>query len=70
MTKQEYVRKLAELYYIANLSDSDSPQRPDWLRGDECSIHCQALDSIVRDMGLSDIWGNLLEGDCFDRIPE
>ena len=29
MTKQEYVRKLAELYYEANMSDTE--HKPDWI---------------------------------------
>ena len=66
MTKQEYVRKLAELYYEANMSDTE--HKPDWMKGHECSTHCQAFDLIVRDMGLSDLWGNLVEGDCYDQI--
>ena len=56
MTRTEYFTKLAELYKIANMSDSDNPQRPDWLKGNECEAHCQAFDKIAHDMGLSECW--------------
>ena len=69
MTRTEYVKKLAELYYLANMSDTED--KPDWMTGDESAVHCQAFDQIVRHMGLSDIWGNILEGDCLDQVePE
>jgi len=70
ISKIDYVKKLAAIYYAANLSDSDSEDRPVWMHGDECSIHCQAIDRIVEDMGLSEIWCNIIEGDCLDQLEE
>jgi|ETNvirenome_2_30_1030614.scaffolds.fasta_scaffold00143_46 hypothetical protein len=70
ISKIDYVKKLAAIYYAANLSDSDSEDRPAWMHGDECHIHCQAIDYIVRDMGLSEIWCNIIEGDCLDQLDE
>jgi|21_taG_2_1085346.scaffolds.fasta_scaffold04838_5 hypothetical protein len=68
ISKIDYVKKLAAVYYAANLSDSDSEDRPDWMHGDECTVHCRAIDRIVEDMGLSEIWCNIIEGDCLDQI--
>lgn len=69
MSKREYVEMLAKLYYVANLSDArDNPARPAWLKGHECAAHCQAFDKIVNDLGLGEIWGNILEGDCLDQV--
>jgi hypothetical protein len=72
MTKIEYVKLLAKVYYAANMSDATDVDgtsiAPDWMKGDECSVHCRAIDKIVCDMGLSEIWGNIIEGDCLDQI--
>ena len=66
MTKREYVEALAKLYYAANLSDTE--YKLPWQNGDESAVHCHAFDKIVHDLGLSDIWGNIIEGDCLDQI--
>ena len=63
MTKREYIESLARLYYVANLADSDSEAREQWLKGHEAALHCQAFDKVVRDLGLSECWPNLIEGD-------
>jgi hypothetical protein len=63
MTKRQYVEALSQLYYVANLADSDSEYREPWLEGHEGSVHCQAFDKIVRDLGLGEYWGNIIEGD-------
>lgn len=64
MTKREYVEALAKVYYVANMSDTEN--RKEWQKIDDSAIHCQAIDKIVRDMGLSEIWGNIIEGDLLD----
>ena len=66
MTKREYVEMLAKLYYQANLSDSDRAEG--WQHKTDSAVHCQAFDQIVRHMGLSSIWANILEGDLLDEI--
>jgi len=68
LTRKEYINALAKLYYVANMSDSDDPRKPGWLRGDECSVHCQAFDKVVQDLGLGEIWGNVLEEGATDYI--
>lgn len=57
MSRAEYIRRLAELYWAANLSDSgDNPQRSGWMKGNESATHCQQYDKIARDMGLGENW--------------
>ena len=65
MTKREYVEALAKVYYMANNSDTEN--RASWQNVDDCLTHCGAIDAIVRDMGLSEIWGNIIEGDLTDE---
>ena len=54
MDRLNYVRMLRDIYLTANSSDTENP--PYWMHGRECAIHCQAIEIIVRDMGLSSEW--------------
>lgn len=61
MSKTEYVNHLRAIYYAANMSDAGddfdgNPLKPEWMKGDECAVHCQAIERIVRDMGLGENW--------------
>ncbi len=38
------------------MSDSDNPEKPVWLKGDECGTHCSLYDKIAREMGLGENW--------------
>lgn len=61
MTKVEYVKLIARLYRVANLSYTDS--REPWLNREACVIHCKALELIVADLGLLDVWGDIFDDD-------
>lgn len=56
MTKQEFLKTVAKLYAVGNMSDSDNPARPDWVKpemaGDAC---CAALDSMLHAMQLANV---------------
>ena len=56
MTRNEYIGHLRAIYLIANMADSDNPDRPDWLQGHEMFTHCRPLDQIAREMSLGDNW--------------
>jgi len=59
MTRTEYIKRLRELYLAANNSDNEN--KANWMRGDECAVHCQAYDKIIQHMGISGL--NWLEGE-------
>ena len=54
MTRTEYIAHLRALYLAANLSDSDNPNKCNWMVGDECATHCQSYDRIAGEMNLGD----------------
>lgn len=54
MKRQEYINLLRQLYLAANSSDTED--KPEWMKGDECATHCQQYDKIVREMNLHDNW--------------
>lgn len=55
MTKEEYIGHLRALYLAANKSDWPE-EKPDWMKGDECSEHCCLYDKIATHMGLKGNW--------------
>lgn len=51
MTKQQYLNKLAALYRVANMADSDNPERPDWVQPDMAGIAgCALFDAAIHAM--------------------
>ena len=50
MTKVEYMECIRKLYTVANLSDSDSPERVDWLDASACRHQCQQLDKMLTNL--------------------
>lgn len=55
MTKQQFINHLTACYRIANMSDSDNPQRPTWTNPKMAADVCSPLDTIfhnLRDMGI------------------
>lgn len=48
MSKQEYLAHLQAVYRIANLSDSDSPKRADWLDADAAGHQCRPIDKMIQ----------------------
>ena len=54
VSRQEYIDALKLIYLAANASDSDDPS--EWMQGNECSVHCSAIESIVNDMKLDENW--------------
>jgi hypothetical protein len=64
MTRNEYIGHLRAVYNVANMADSDNPDRPTWLLGDEMHAHCGPLDLIARVMDLDENW---LEDDLEKR---
>jgi hypothetical protein len=63
MVRTEYIRCLQRLYKAANNSDNEN--KPTWMRGDECAVHCNALEKILEDMGVP---GN--DPDWLEVLPE
>ncbi len=48
MTLKEYLAALTALYRVANMADSDNPERPEWLRPEMAATICQPLDKIIQ----------------------
>lgn len=50
MTKTEYLESLQKIYRIANFSDSDHPDRADWLDSRACFHQCSLIDQMLRNL--------------------
>lgn len=50
MTKQEYLAHLQAVYRVANLSDSDSPDKVDWLDADAAAHQCRPIDKMLHEL--------------------
>lgn len=51
MTKAAFLRRVAELYAVGNLSDaSDNPMRPDWVNHKLSRTVCSRLDRMLAAM--------------------
>lgn len=48
MTRREYIAHLTAVYRVANMSDTQHVEP--WQAVDDCRTHCQAIESILRDM--------------------
>lgn len=48
MTKDKFLANLAAIYRVANMSDSDNPQRPEWVHHEMAATVCQPLDKIMQ----------------------
>tara|TARA_R110002020_G_scaffold39043_1_gene116733 strand:+ start:776 stop:1180 length:405 start_codon:yes stop_codon:yes gene_type:complete len=50
-SKKDFIAKVAALYRIANMSDSDNPERPRWVKPAMAGeAGCAALDTMLRAM--------------------
>jgi len=47
MTKIKYLSMLQQIYYTANMSDSDNPDKADWLDADACAHQCRSIDQML-----------------------
>jgi hypothetical protein len=54
VSRQEYIDAMKLIYLAANESDSYNPS--EWMHGNECALHCIAIESIVKDMKLDENW--------------
>lgn len=51
MTKAEFMKNVAKLYRVGNMSDSDNPERPDWVRPEMAGKACCAtLDTMMHEL--------------------
>jgi hypothetical protein len=51
MTKTQFLKNVQSLYRVANLADSDSPDRADWTKPDMAgNLCCKHLDKMLHDM--------------------
>lgn len=63
MTKQEYVNSLVALYRLANLADSDSELRAEWMPAIYSRCHCNALFDILAPMLNKQQYDALMDGE-------
>lgn len=68
MTKQEFLDHVQALYRVANLSDSDSPQRESWTHPSMAQETCGALSKLLHYLNDIGVLSSVEHQEFFDTL--